>query len=145
MARGYPDFFGYSIFPGLGTASKSESALVACPAGLTTQIFELLLKGSVIGGWIYGNVAGGVNEHQLLLTIDGVELARIDIWTALYANEIQDEGFLFPITLWNLEDNVEQVRIAEQISFGYQYKLELDNNSIVDVDMAYGVYYYQII
>lgn len=76
LTKGYPDFFGYSIFPQYGTYVVEEKPATVLGAGATVTLFDITAKATVYGGFIH--VYGFTVELGLTLEwyIDG------DLWWA---------------------------------------------------------------
>ena len=51
MAKGYPDFYGFSVFPKWGPVVLDLVDVVICIPGVTTTIHEVAGKGVITGGF----------------------------------------------------------------------------------------------
>jgi len=73
MARGYPDFFGFSIFPSFGIPTEENSGWVVVGAGTTPVLVDIAGKGKSYGGelWFDGN-EDACDLAQPIVIIDGV-------------------------------------------------------------------------
>jgi len=145
MARGYPDFFGFSVFPGPGAGVSNVGGVVAVAGGNTETLIELSLKGSVVGGQVYGDNLGPNGLYAIQVTLDGVLIDECFLGNMRLLYQYQDEGFLFALNYYNLEDNDWQARVAEQLSFGFQYKLALRNADVNLVNVTTNIYYYNVV
>jgi len=89
MARGYPDFFGFSIVPKYGTPVY-EQKLAAIVATLNWEnIFTCTGKGRTYGGYIYtAAVNNSFTNSYLRTTIDGVQFnwpyPKVELDRAIY-------------------------------------------------------------
>jgi len=75
MARGYKDFFGYSIFPFYGTLIKESGAQPFTASGITETVFSVNRKGLLIG-FDFSCVEGGAVErigYTLSVLLDGCD------------------------------------------------------------------------
>jgi len=73
MARGYPDFFGFSIFPSFGIPTEEDSGGVAVVSGTSPILVNIAGKGRSYGGeiWYSGN-QNAIRLTQVIVTLDGV-------------------------------------------------------------------------
>lgn len=145
MARGYPDFFGYSVFPGPGTGASSGGGVTAVAAGATETLIELNLKGSVFGGHLYGDDLGPNGLYNIRVIVDGITIDDCWLNNMYLLGEHHDTGFLLALYYYNKEDNDFALRVVEDLSFGYQFKLACQNADVNDVNMTTYIYYYRVV
>ena len=72
MAKGYPDFYGFSIFPRHGPTYQDLLWNHAVGAGDTDTIHEITSKGRCVGGTMYLAPFGDWSEATVHYYIDGV-------------------------------------------------------------------------
>jgi len=145
MARGYPDFFGYSVFPGPGIGASNIGGVVNIAPAATETLVELLVKGNIFGGYLYGDDLGPNGLYTIRLTIDGVNVEDCILNNLYLLNQYQDGGFLFALYYYNVEDNDWSIRVTEKVSFGFQYRLECINNDANAVNITTNLYYYRVV
>lgn len=88
MPRGYPDYFGMSIFPKYGLNSQ-ETGVKACAPGYTT-LFTVSGKGRSSGGTIIIYDDDFSVSDQLLIDIDGNNI-MIQMISKLYEYNLTDD------------------------------------------------------
>jgi len=82
MPRGYPDYFGQSIFPKYGTITIDDQ-VVNCPQGVVTTIHNIEGKGRIYGGAFATGAGTPDTTDELQIIIDGITLFNItmyDFW-----------------------------------------------------------------
>lgn len=144
MARGYPDFFGTSVFPSPGSASRSVSGGTNCPAGAVTSILTLTGKGTVFAGWISFINSPGLLDLFVQLTVDGLVLAKEDIYQLYKYNNSKPLGNLLYIELLSPDYNECQIGLGENVSYGQSYDISVDNQLGVLTTAYYNVNYYDV-
>jgi len=73
MARGYPDFFGFSVFPSFGIPTEEDSGFVVIPSGGVPLLIDITGKGRSYGGELFFD--GNEDARKVVMpivTIDGV-------------------------------------------------------------------------
>ena len=70
MAKGYPDFFGFSMFPYYGTTFRDDDSSVITPLNNETLI-SLTMKGIIRGGYIVVSLPATLNTTLISVSIDG--------------------------------------------------------------------------
>jgi hypothetical protein len=136
MSRGYPDFFGFPVFPDYGETTTKAAAALAIVAGTSSTLLDLTFKGRIIGGRIYTS-EGALHANQYFeLTIDGVSigqyngeteyavLGEAEISPVIHPVRIDDENFYYD---W---------RFKKDTVVNYQFKLVATNAEAV---VLYGV------
>ena len=67
MAKGYPDYFGFSFFPTYGSITRLNTGSVVFQPGESKYIIDLTFHGLIMGGYLrFYNVA---NPNYVRLTI----------------------------------------------------------------------------
>jgi len=107
MAKGYPDFFGYSVFPFLGVYQSQVQQIAVLAAFATGDIFSVTGKMIVRGGAVRClYVPATMIFHQFQIIVDGAVVHTIDPREMLNRN------------ITNFEDNIIIIREYRQIQ-GY--------------------------
>ena len=83
MAKGYPDFFGFSIFSQYGSFQMGEYLLAASLANSTTTIFNLEGKGKVYSARLHSNIAVDPSNLAVQVIVDGITTGAHGIKTLL--------------------------------------------------------------
>jgi len=130
MARGYPDYFGYSMFPGPGGPTKDVSGLVNVAFGERKTLIEISAKGSLINCAVYGDAVSNYANYLVYLTIDGEELTPQAVENLFLLNEVGQDGNLAGISYLNAEDDDWMIFLKSGLTFSYQFLVELYNQGL---------------
>jgi len=148
MARGYPDFFGFSIFPQYGTFSLDEALGQVCASGATTEITEVLGKGVTYGGYLHLSFDAEDKETVgVIIEIDS-NIFRQDIYLpmAAYHRWVVENRFLRMIEYsWNGITSYLIFEIADGFTFSFNLKLSIWNTSGVPVSSSHNIWWAQVI
>ena len=128
MAKGYPDFFGFSIFPQFGDykIEINDPFLVGMDAWGT--IFELTAKGKLYSGFLHITTAHSLTAIQIRFTIDG------EVWTSETLPGMLTRGlsdtYAYPavLALYNVEIGEYAWVFQQDITFASQFKVELHSS-----------------
>lgn len=117
MARGYPDYFGQSIFPYYGPWSLYNWG-AAVDASAVTELINYTGKGVLVAGHLY--VRADLSQRNGIVRIhtDGNYLGGATISSLLdYGLDRSSQGLVF-LNEYNLTDGYFSVLLGVQISFG---------------------------
>lgn len=84
MPRGYPDFFGFSVFPFWGSPLLATFADAAIGAGVRVPMHALNLKGQIAGGFLRITNTADFNNTYLHIVVDGVRVFYLNLHTLFY-------------------------------------------------------------
>ena len=129
MARGYPDYFGYSMFPSYGNLLELEDAF-GIIAGATITIMELNHKGMICGGYIRLSGAVPLNNYLIIPYIDGI--AHVDFLSNIpfdYGFQLPD-GHMFYVSYYNNTDNEIVFSMSPGFPFGVSFAITIENTSL---------------
>jgi len=130
MARGYPDFYGISIFPKYGSPTIDPAVLINCPNAATTQVFYVAGKGRIYGGSLRLVLAVGFPVAcQLALLVDGVLHNTWSLSQLLEYNFTQFPDFLVHLTEYNREDDIYVLTFRDNVSFQISVEVQVINNT----------------
>ena len=142
MARGYPDFFGYSTFPWQGNV-RQDSATVNVLAGATQQLIMLTGKRVILNAYI--GLVGGISHltDSAYLDIDGVQVSDLNWGTS----SIRLQGQVVPtepIIVNVIEETFRyQAYFAGIFTVGVSVAIRYQNNSAenrnVNADFTSGL------
>ncbi len=144
MAKGYPDFFGFSMFPYYGTTNVIYRNAGVGPLDFI-DVMNLTLKGVCIGGYI--NIVTNASDHA----------GRIRFWIddELIVPDFDFDNDLFhrhrntPSPLIMSESSKENLRhfviLTKQISFENNARIAVYNiDAILNLNVTSEMYYHQI-
>ena len=107
MAKGYPYYFGYSVFPFLGVYQSQDPQIAVLAPGATGDIFSVVGKMIVRGGTVRClYVPATMRLHYFEIIVDGTVVHTIDPQEMLNRN------------ITNFEDNIIIIREYRSIQ-GY--------------------------
>jgi len=143
MAKGYPDYFGQSIWPKYGTMFRQGVISPVIIPGATGDIFSLSRKAIAYGGVI----------ECLGLNVDVFDIVvRVQIDGSLIIqrtpNNMMDYGetgeSLSPVTLsvYNKTELRFSLQVQRDISFMTNFRIYLTNTSVANLGFGGGLYYY---
>ncbi|MCJ7639024.1 MAG: hypothetical protein MUO70_03935, partial [Euryarchaeota archaeon] len=129
MARGYPDYFGTSIWPKYGTPIRTGGLVVNVPAGLDVDVIDISANGVFFCAEIRFSTIGDYLASYVRLEIDN-QLA----WFWLLSNltlptSLGGAQELMAITyLDRLSDDL-RMTLSREIPFRDRVKISVDNGS----------------
>ena len=128
MARGYPDFFGYSVFPFYGTWLLDFCNGVGILNAANADIHTLTHKAVIMGGTFeITYVTFDPSQNTMVLTIDGTTILTASAEQFRTYNQSQQGDDLFYCTHYNPESKIQVLSITPGISFGYEFKINMAN------------------
>ena len=143
MARGYPDFFGFSVFPWYGALSSVLDNTTVIAPGNSATVVDLALKGRSQGGILWLWSTASIDTDRVSIIIDGTEFAvwGFSVWESYHHN-----ANYLPILMryYNLDIFFVSFEFGPDWVFGTQYKVVITNNGTgnLGVDMRF---YYNVI
>jgi len=126
MARGYPDFFGFSVFPYHGAAIQlhyADQLLVA-----DQVIFTLAHKGLFLGGSLHlmDSDAIPLTRFDIKVVIDGsvnILVQRVFVRSSVNSYEYAPMGEL---TTKRLDNKYIVYEFNKEVAFGQEFQLIVD-------------------
>ena len=124
MAKGYPDYFGYSTFMQYGPLLSDEQSLVVVPTATWTTIHQINSKGMTKGGYFDPQGAYSWPYPIVRMTIDNAAPFEID--TGEMWGSQAFSGNILPvfITQWLYNGEYFDCGIASGITFQNSFLLE---------------------
>lgn len=148
MARGYPDFFGMSVFPQYGPFQVDAAIAVNCPDSAITQVIALAGKGVTYGGYLQLIIAQLVkNQMSVIVTLDGNAFTQdIPGPGATYLNDRQFNRFLrlFEYS-WDGTNGIVAYEIAEGFTFNATLVIEVSNNNGIALAAQSNIWWAQVV
>ena len=145
MAKGYPDFYGFSVFPKIGPVVDDTVAPLAVPTDVLTTVHNVVGKGEIVGGHL--RFMGGVDyiTTRLVLIIDGntaIDQLAYRLWYA-YADQ-PDCGPLF-ITSINVVTHMLSIAFTRGITFEQSFEVQVFHSEGFNRDVYSSVFYTRIL
>ena len=130
MAKGYPDFFGYSVFPDYGPAiQEHEAGVTVAPA--TTLALELTGKGTLHGARVTLLAAGGLENVTLSIQFDSQDTVSENLSTQVVRQPFMGTvPWIFQIINYNLLLDYAAVIVNGGVSFVSNLKMYVGNAAV---------------
>ena len=130
MAKGYPDFYGFSIFPRYGAIMVDQQIALVVPNLATTTIHELTGKGRIAGGSFRIRWCTDWSLAWPIVTIDGNVLTHATGITSLLNTFGQGcEGFPVALKHYSGDGATVSFDYVKDYVFNNSYKVEFYNFS----------------
>lgn len=145
MAKGYPDFFGYSVFPQYGPYQFETPAFAALAAGISGNLFSISGKGVLTGGFIaFSSIDEPANVH-IQMKPDGVD--SYDYLLEYY----KDYGFNFPATGmffasdYEAADGYVTLHPTPGLTFSSSLVVYVSNNAAGAINIASNIWWQRLV
>lgn len=144
MPRGYPDYFGQSVFAGPGNQTIRATGAAAVAAGVETDIITVVGRGSLFGGWIEGLTTDDAADQWIKVYIEGNLLEFNSIGNMLMYDENHDSGLLIGLQAFIPELVRWEARFTEDFVFGTALRIAFWNNTAGVINISSNIWYYLI-
>jgi len=148
MARGYPDFFGQSVFPQYGPFQVQAVAGLNCPDSATTQIIEILGKGSTYGGYLHLVIAQQLkNQMNVDVDLDGNTFTQ-DIpgpGVSYYNDRVFNRFLRLFEYSWDGLTSIVAYEIAAGFTFSVNLTISVTNNNGIALTAQSNIWWAQVI
>ena len=145
MAKGYPDFYGFSVFSKIGPVIDDTVAPLAVPTDVLTTIHNITGKGQIMGGHLRGADALDDVTTRLVLTIDGDTAIDQTIFRLYYAFAYyQDCGPIY-ITGINTRTHMIAIAFSRGITFEQSYHFQLFHSEGFARNIYSSIFYTRIL
>ena len=141
MAKGYPDFFGHSVFPQLGSFINESEGPDVIANGDTHDVFSISGKGCVYDGYHRIYLCTDFSLTSVRLTIDGVASQWAALDTLLEYRFTQEGEYIYTLQQYCPEDQQAIIAIRDEITFATDFKSEIRNLTGFNIS-AVSVFYY---
>ena len=144
MARGYPDFFGRSIYPKYGVLQRHEAAFMGILPGATQTILNVTAQGTTGPSYLYATGIGDLSLLVPICYIDGARLTYRSIAVMVSENNSKGEDYVFFLRRWEPASHKVYVYLTPYINFTGSYRVDLWNQSAANVDCDMYFNYYSV-
>jgi len=146
MAKGYPDFFGQSVFPHYGALQQiaGDDILIGVA---TSTLINLEMKGSIQSGNVNWTqmVAGYENAYVFQIWVDGTLVEQVTMDHLQYGYTISAKAMIFRTLVYDEVHPMYECEIAAPITFINSFQLRAQCMSALGSYVAYGqLFYYEI-
>ena len=132
MSKGYPDFFGQSIFLQYGTPSKYGGAL-SVPAGATVEVLSYLGKGILYSMMVTVYGLSDNRNDNVGLYIDGNTISYANPRNNFHQFSRNYITGSVGVSSWNYVTDELQVILKGPLSFSSSVKIEWVNRGTIDL------------
>ena len=140
MARGYPDFFGFSVFPFYGSTLET-GGLKTAPFGVETALVTVAGKGQIYNCEYLTQDADAVNLDAVRLYVDGIAISG-DSFQQQYT---RNKHMMIPgemiATCYDPNTPRYAGFIQGSIPFGMSAQLRYNSTGVNDVDVYAWITY----
>lgn len=140
MAKGYPDFFGFSVFMQYGSFQRKAEDLNLVEDGDTETVLTISGKGKIYFGQL---TLSGIDSPDLVTPIITIDGSVFSLGTLFYLHSLGDmKGSAFPVSVFVYDAvyNVYALSMEGGITFVDSFSIAIENNDDLDctVDAAIG-------
>lgn len=130
MPRGYPDFFGSATFFKFGNL-RAEAFSETIGAAAQGTLLDIAYKGKTYGGYAVFEIDNTASETTFITTLDGEQVSWGTIvgMRNIFSNDITQQLMRLTQFQYNGTDYNICLSMAPDITFDYQFKLEVINGN----------------
>lgn len=134
MAKGYPDFFGFSVFPQFGPF-QNEVINKVVASGASGDIVNISDKGNIYSGY-FDISSVRLQSIFINLIVDGTSVAYLSPQALLIRGHNSALDLPFILTLYETVTGMATIVIQSDITFSSSYRIEIQNTTIADATMS---------
>ena len=143
MPRGYPDYFGQSIFPKYGVFTK-ENGTTTIAALSTDTVIKVTDKGRTYGARLHIDESFDVSNCVFRLVIDGTIVYDTTPAVSLKHNITEEGQAPFYLRRYDSIDNSYTLCLSKDITFEQSLEITFQNVTANSVDVEYYLYYAKV-
>ena len=140
MPRGYPDFFGFSIFPFHGTSYRQYYPLAAVGPLVETAILMIAGKGILFSGYIRITGAAALTG-QAIIYVDGATYSVQDPYNAIVSGPRSEVNDIQVLSQYDTGINWFTILMTKQITFGFNLTLTYNERDNLAPSIEAGLRY----
>ena len=145
MARGYPDFFGHSVFPYYGPTVEIGGNAIVLATGVRTPCYTLSVKGLIREIQLWLTSADFTTTSAIFCSIDGSDVTAWQIDNLIDHRSGIGGNDDLRIFSWLNGGNLIGMELIEDIPFGYEFRIDYRNDSALPDTVAWYIRYAQTI
>jgi len=128
MPRGYPDFFGFSVFAFYGAIRHSGFIAIPTPGVVETVLFTITGKGRIWGGWWNVFHATNLAAQTVRIYLDGVLVCSVATTAPMVYGYDKAPGNMLYGTYYRAVDNpVAHGLFVPDQTFGQTWEFRIFN------------------
>ena len=144
MAKGYPDYFGQSVWPKHGSM-RTDDELVGVIAGLDTETILLATGLGVLhGATIFINSTVLPAGIEFILTVDGIIVYQNFLLRIFQYFRDTPADIIISCTEYDIENGSYSVVINGGISFISSFRVQIHNWGGANINDTAEIYYYHV-
>lgn len=136
MARGYPDYFGYSSFPSCGAATE-DGANIVVGGGDETLIYEIAGKGVLYNTNMFTGDIDSNEDDRLRCYVNNVVISNLSWSELLLFNKRVGVLGEFGVSCFDSVHYRYEAMLVGPISFDIAVRITYENTGLNDVSV-YG-------
>jgi len=140
VARGYPDYFGQSIFPKYGGA-KEVSGSKTVTANTENTIVEVSGKGVLYSGGLYAQGSDKCKDDRVRIYIDNVSIVTISFTALLTRGLVIVPNDIVTLTYYSDIEFKYHVSFLREVTFDEGFKITYEEKSGRTPTVSCGVRY----
>jgi len=144
MAKGYPDFFGYSIFPQYGAPKIYEGSIAAQPANTWDDLVVINAKGRILSGYFGAYTVGDEANARFKLTVDADEWEMYSFEGMFRTSLVKGVNFPIQCTHYNDVAGLYRFSIQPELSFVTLFKIEAQSPPANTMDSGAVIFWSQV-
>jgi hypothetical protein len=145
MARGYPDYFGFSSFPTRGIYAERKYGPALIAGGGFTNVHAIIAKGSVTGGFIYGIGSIDWPNLKFLFKVDSDAPVTFSLADLLAWRVFSPDSMCVFFARMDSDTTEFSLGISTKIDFGLQLQIQFYNFAAAGVTITSIVDWYKVI
>ena len=133
MAKGYPDFFGTSIWPKYGTPVYTNSGLIIVPSLGTVNLISISGNGVLFSLDSYLTAAVDFESSDLFLIVDGAVMVRSVLDPEYLQTSLGGASPVLGLVICSGVDHVLEWMLSREVPFHDSVILRLLNASLGNI------------
>lgn len=129
MAKGYPDFFGTSIWPKYGTPINTYTGIVAVPGGAIVDVITINANGVLFSLDILLVGVSDLISSLFIVYADTGEMARLDLDFDYRLTILGGAPLLLGLTYVDVLSFVRKASLSREMPFHDSFVVRVRNNS----------------
>lgn len=133
MARGYPDYFGQSIWPKYGTPIVTGGSSVPVAAGTTVTIVDIDSTGVLFAASILTGTVGDYASSYFSLYVDDQLFWRCFLYNAFLPPASEGMEGVMRVTMENRVAKYVHMALSREIPFKDSVQMKVTNGSASEI------------
>ena len=132
MAKGSPDYLGYSMFPNYGTINRSQQLATPLPALGGFYIHELALKGQIVQISLCFYNIESIEDLYCYTIVDGLIIHQQHLNRYIEPDRHLSRAYLWELDYYSVESKSMTIKTNSLITFNDTFSLQLANSSAIE-------------